>query len=117
MIECLTSLIAANPLLSESLEGTQEGRRHRQNGLVIAIDLARFCDPAAFRREVERLVNALKSLPVDPQADEILMPGERGRREFERRGRDGIPVPRAVWRELETLAKRLGLSVPASSPH
>lgn len=117
MIECLTSLIAANPLLAESLEGTQEGQRHRQNGLVIAIDLARFCDPEGFRREVERLVKALKALPVDPQIGEILMPGERGRREFERRGREGIPVPTAVWRELETLAKRLGVAVPASSPH
>jgi LDH2 family malate/lactate/ureidoglycolate dehydrogenase len=116
MIECLTSLIAGNPLLAESLEGTREGQRHRQNGLVIAIDLARFCDPVGFRREVERLVKALKSLPVDPQAGEILMPGERGRREFERRGRDGIPVPRAVWRELEALAKRLGVAVAPSSP-
>ncbi len=116
MIECLASLIAANPLLAESLEGTPEGQRHRQNGLVIAIDLARFCDPQGFRREVERLVKALKSLPVDPQVGEILMPGERGRREFKRRDREGIPVPRAVWRELEALAKRLGVAVPASSP-
>ena len=115
MIECLTSLIGSNPLLAESLEGTQEGQRHRQNGLVIAIDLARFCDPEAFRREVERLVKALKSLPVDPQAGEILMPGERGRREFERRRREGIPIPRAVWRELETLAQRLGVAWKAGA--
>ena len=116
MIECLTSLVAGNPLLAESLEGTEEGQRHRQNGLVIAIDLSRFVDPEAFRSEVERLVNALKSLPVDPQVGEILMPGERGRREFERRSRDGIPVPPAVWSELGTLAKRLGVPAPASSP-
>ena len=80
MIECITSLVASNPLLAESLEGTPEGRRHRQNGFVMAIDLARFGDPENFRREVERLVKALKSLPVDPEAGEILMPGERGRR-------------------------------------
>lgn len=116
MIECLTSLIAANPLLAESLEGTPEGQRHRQNGLVIAIDLARFGDPDNFRREVDRLVKALKSLPVDPQAGEILMPGERGRRTFERRSRDGIPIPRAIHGELEALAKRLGVTMfPSSS--
>jgi LDH2 family malate/lactate/ureidoglycolate dehydrogenase len=111
MIECITSLIAANPLLAESLEGTPEGRRHRQNGLVIAIDLARFGDPEKFRREVERLVKALKSLPVDPEAGEILMPGERGRRTFERRSRDGIPIPRAIHDELQALAKRLGVAM------
>src|SRR5439155_512070 len=61
MIECITSLVAANPLLAESLEGTPEGRRHRQNGFVMAIDLAQFGDPQGFRREVDRLVKALKS--------------------------------------------------------
>src|SRR5713226_9173963 len=45
MIECITSLVVSNALLAESLEGTPEGRRHRQNGLVIAIDLGRFGDP------------------------------------------------------------------------
>ena len=115
MIECIASLVASNPLLAESLEGTPEGRRHRQNGLVIAIDPARFGDPENFRREVERLVKALKSLPVDPEAGEILMPGERGHRTFERRSRDGIPIPRAIFDELQALAKRLGVSMLPSS--
>jgi LDH2 family malate/lactate/ureidoglycolate dehydrogenase len=115
MIECITSLVVSNALLAESLEGTPEGRRHRQNGLVIAIDPARFGDPENFRSEVERLVKALKSLPVDPEAGEILMPGERGRRTFERRSRGGIPIPRAIHDELLALAKRLGVSMFASS--
>ena len=115
MIECITSLVAANPLLAESLEGTPEGRRHRQNGFVMAIDLAQFGDPENFRCEVDRLVKALKSLPVDRDAGEILMPGERGRRTFRSRSRDGIPIPRAVYDELQALANRLGVAMFASS--
>src|SRR6266536_1560780 len=115
MIECVTSIVVSNALLAESLAGTPEGRRHRQNGLVIAIDPARFGDPENFRREVERLVKALKSLPVDPEAGEILMPGERGRRTFERRSRHGIPIPSAIHDELQALAKRLGVSMLPSS--
>jgi len=115
MIECITSLVMANPLLAESLEGTAEGRRHRQNGFVMAIDLAQFGDPESFRREVDRLVKALKSLPVDPEAGEILMPGERGRRTFEHRSRDGVPIPRAVYDELRALANRLGVAMFTSS--
>jgi ureidoglycolate dehydrogenase (NAD+) len=111
MVECLASLIASNPLLAESLEGTPQGRRHRQNGFVLAIDVARFSDPQAFRREVDRLVKALKALPVDPNAGEILMPGERGRRTLEQRARDGIPIPRAVCDELRALAERLGVAM------
>lgn len=111
MIECITSLIVANPLIAEFIEKTPEGLRHRQNGLIIAIDIARFGDPETFRREVDRLVKAVKSLPADPQAGAILMPGERGQRSFEKRGREGIPVPRAIAAELEALAQRLGVNM------
>jgi LDH2 family malate/lactate/ureidoglycolate dehydrogenase len=110
MVECLASLIASNPLLSESLEGTPEGSRHRQNGFVMAIDLSQFGDPENFRREVDRLVKALKALPRAADADEILMPGERGARTFEHRMREGIPLPRAVHDELQALADRLGVT-------
>jgi ureidoglycolate dehydrogenase (NAD+) len=110
MVECLASLIAANPLLAESLEGTPEGGRHRQNGFVMSIDLAQFGDSGNFKREVDRLVKALKALPRAADTDEILMPGERGGRTFEQRTRNGIPLPRAVHDELEALAGRLGVA-------
>ena len=110
MIECLTSLLASNPLLAEALEGTEEGRRHRQNGMVIAIDIARFGDLKRFREEAGRLVRALKALPVDPAIGEILMPGERGGRALAQRSRDGVPVPATVVEELRALAKRLGVA-------
>lgn len=112
MIELLTSVLVANPILAESLEGTAAGRRHRQNALALAIDLARFGDPAAFRREVDRLVRALKALPRDRDVVEILMPGERGSRTLEQRSRDGIPIPRPIFDELKGVADRLGVPWP-----
>jgi ureidoglycolate dehydrogenase (NAD+) len=115
MVECLASLIAGNPLLAESLEGTPAGARHRQNGFVMAIDLAQFGDPENFRREVERLVKALKALPRAENIDEILMPGERGGRTLKARTRDGIPLPPAVRNELFALAERLGVAMFSSS--
>ena len=111
MIECLASLLASNPLLAETLEGTAEGRRHRQNGLVIAVDPAKFGDPERFAREVNRLAKALKSLPADPEAGGILLPGERGRRTLAERSRNGIPIPRAVHDELSAVANRLGVEM------
>jgi ureidoglycolate dehydrogenase (NAD+) len=112
MIECLTSLVVGNPILTEALEGTPDGRRHKQNGLALAIDLARFGDPAAFRREVDRLVRVVKALPRAPDVPEILMPGERGRRTLERRRREGIPLPPAIVAELRGVADRLGVPWP-----
>ncbi len=111
MIECLTSLLVANPLLAEYFEGTAEGRRHRQNGLAIAIDVARFGDPRAFGREVDRLATGLKALPPDSSDGEILLPGERANRTSAARSRDGIPVPGVIRDELRSLAERLGVEM------
>jgi len=115
MVECLASLIAGNALLAESLEGTADGARHRQNGFVMAIDLAQFGDPASFRGEVDRLVKDLKSLPLADDTEEILMPGERGARTLKARSRDGIPLPPTVRDELFALAERLGVAMLPSS--
>jgi ureidoglycolate dehydrogenase (NAD+) len=109
MIECLTSLLLANPIIAEALGGTAAGRRHRQNGLVLAIDLARFGDPTVFRAEVERLIRTIKALPRDPAVEEILVPGERGDRTFDQRSRDGIPLVPATVAELDRIAKRFGV--------
>jgi LDH2 family malate/lactate/ureidoglycolate dehydrogenase len=115
MVECLTSLVLANPIVAEVLEDTAEGRRHRQNAFALALDVARFGDPRAFASQVERLVRALKALPRAAGVDEILMPGERGGRAFARRSREGIPLPPGVVDELRSLAERLGVAmVPPS---
>lgn len=104
LIECMTSLATANPLLAEALERTALGARHRQNGAVIVLDLDRFVDPGEFRRQAGRLARAIKALPPQPGM-EILLPGERGARTAEERRRGGIPVPDAVLEELRTLTE------------
>ncbi|HET7197872.1 MAG TPA: Ldh family oxidoreductase, partial [Burkholderiales bacterium] len=111
MIECLASLLSGNPILAEALEGTPAGRRHTQNGLVIALDVARFAPVEAFTREVERLKRDLKALPAQPGA-EILMPGERGSRNAAQR-RDELPISPKTMEELRALANSLGVEVPA----
>jgi LDH2 family malate/lactate/ureidoglycolate dehydrogenase len=98
MFECLASLLAANPILAESLEGTPASKHHRQNGLVIAIDVARFVAPAVFRREVARLASNLRRLP----GEDILMPGERGARKAAAQ-RDGVSIADSVYEELRGL--------------
>ena len=108
LIECLTSLLAGNPLLAEVLEGTSQGKRHRQNGAIIALDIARFVEPAQFAREVARLARGIKSLPPQP-GEQILLPGERGARAAAQRRRDGIPLPAPVVDELRALARSLDM--------
>ena len=110
MIECVTSLLASNPIIADAL--APAGGPHKQNGLVLAIDVARFADPALFRAEVERLIVTVKALPREPGVAEILVPGERGDRAFEQRSRDGIPIARATMDELARVARRFGVTLP-----
>ena len=110
MIECLTSLVASNPIIADALAAG--GGRHKQNGLVLALDVARFADLAVFRAEVERLIAAVKALPREPGVVELLVPGERGDRTFEQRSRDGIPISRATSDELARVAHRFGVTMP-----
>ena len=110
MIECLASLLSANPILAEALEGTPSGRRHYQNALVIAIDVERFVPLSSFKKEAGRLKKNIKALPAQPGA-EILVPGERGSRNAAKRAAD-VPLPAKVLEELAQLAAGLGLKFP-----
>jgi LDH2 family malate/lactate/ureidoglycolate dehydrogenase len=102
LIECLVSLITGNPLLAEALEGTPLGKRHRQNGAMIVLDIARFIEPHHFRREAARLARAIHALPPQPGM-EVLLPGERGDRTAQQRRFEGIPIPKSVHDELRAL--------------
>ena len=115
MFECLTSLIVANPLIAPFLEGAPDGRKHMQNGLVIAIDIAQFGDVGDYAREVDRLAEAIKSLPRADGTDEILVPGERGDRVLDQRRVDGIPLPDGTWKRLEEVASKLGVAMPVTT--
>jgi ureidoglycolate dehydrogenase (NAD+) len=106
MIECLTSLLCRAPILSPALENID--RKHRQNGMVIAIDIAQFGDPRDFRKEAARLARDLKALPAEPGV-EILMPGERGHRNAEA-AREHIDLPPTVLAELKETAKSFGIA-------
>ncbi len=109
MIECIASLITANPLIAETLEGTAEGKTHRQNAFLIAIDIASFAGLDTFGAGLERTVAGLKALPRQNGIDEILMPGERGAREFAARARTGITLPAATWQSIMRVAQRFGV--------
>ena len=108
MAECLTSLVVSNALLAESLEGTAVGARHRQNGMMIAIDITRFVEPQLFQAEIARLAHNLKALPRQDSIDEIFTPGERGNRMLQKRSRDGIPLPMRLVNELQRVAEEVG---------
>lgn len=112
MIEFVASLITANPLVAETLEDTAEGKKHRQNAFLVAIDIASFGALDMFGASVERTVKDLKALPRQNGVAEILMPGERGERESKKRKASGITIPAATWQAIGEVARRFGVKLP-----
>jgi ureidoglycolate dehydrogenase (NAD+) len=109
--ECLSSLIAGNPLVARALAG-EPIRRGSQNSFVAAIDIAAFTDLDEYRSNVDDLVDRVKALPPAEGVDEVLVPGEPEDRTHEARVRDGIPLPDGTARNLIAVADKLGIVVP-----
>ena len=77
---------------------------------VVAIDIGAFIDLEAFKREIDRAWDTMKSSPLLPGFDEIRLPGERTHRvEQERRAR-GVPLHPALCRTLFDLAAELDIA-------
>ncbi len=113
VFELLASGLVANPIVPGYHSGSKEGRRHRQNAFILAVDVSAFLPLAEFKVTVDETVDAIKSLPAAGVDGEVLVPGERGRRcEAERRS-SGIPLGPKAWRELTGAATALGVPVPA----
>jgi ureidoglycolate dehydrogenase (NAD+) len=89
MIEILSSLLVANPIISASLNGAGDAPF---NGLVMAIDPRAFGEREAFIQAVDQLGEDIKSLPPVLGNSEVYLPGERGFAELEKRAREGIPL-------------------------
>jgi LDH2 family malate/lactate/ureidoglycolate dehydrogenase len=113
VFEMLASGLAANPIVPSFHSGSKEGRRHRQNGFLLAIDVAAFLPLDEFTATIDETVDAIKSLPPAADTTEILVPGERGRHTARDRAASGIPLGQKVWRELSDIAAKLDVPVPA----
>jgi ureidoglycolate dehydrogenase (NAD+) len=115
MFEFMAGLLSGAPVLAPAL-GPKRSTRHTQNAFILAVDVAPFRQPAEFAAEADELVDLIKALPLRPGFDEILLPGERGRRMEALRRKAGIPLRPATWKALDGLAKKLTIDLPRTLP-
>ncbi|WP_161141832.1 Ldh family oxidoreductase [Propylenella binzhouense] len=104
MFEAIASLLGSAPVLVEALGGAGR-RRHVQNAALIAVDVAKFREPAGFAADVAALVDTLKRLPKAEGVEEILMPGERSQALRARAAARGVEIRADLWDELQALAR------------
>ena len=80
--------------------------------MLIVIDPALFGDAETYRGLVDRTLDEAKATPTAPGFAEVLYAGEPEARMRAVREREGIPIPEALWAELEAIAARLGINPP-----
>jgi len=114
MFECLSSLMVGDPLLGPALQEQPGAHKHRQHSVVAAINIGMYTDVEAYRTHVDGVVAGIKSLPRADGCSEILVPGELEDRTHAERAAKGIPLPVGTMRNLQTVADRFGLPMPAA---
>jgi ureidoglycolate dehydrogenase (NAD+) len=113
MSECLASLMLGNPIVAEYLDPRGD-HRHRQNALMIVMQVSRFIAAEDFARELERLTSAITGLPAAQGTEGVRTPGSRGDRMAAERRRSGIPLSVPVCTTLEKLAMAAAVAPPWS---
>ncbi len=108
MIEVLAGIVARGGY------STEHPGPIRNGVFMIVVELGRFIPPDAFRTEVDDLVRYLKTCPPVPGADRILTPGEPEMLSEAERRRSGIFVEDETWRQIEDVARELGVAIPTA---
>ncbi|MGW2049638.1 Ldh family oxidoreductase [Streptomyces sp. NPDC001858] len=113
--ELLTSVLVGAPIFASFHSDDPDGRAHRQNALLIAVDPAAFGGADAFAEAVDATLDTLKGLPVADDAEGVFYPGERSAAVADGRADKGIPVAPKVWRDLAERAGQLGVALPETA--
>jgi uncharacterized oxidoreductase len=78
---------------------------------VQAINIEAFRPLDAFKAEVKRFVDYVKSAEPAPGSHEVLVPGERSWRTRKERSKSGIPVPDSTWEQIVETGRKVGLEL------
>jgi len=113
------SLLMATEWLSRVFTGSSRFSQDNRGGLyfshsgttmiVFRADL--FQSFSDYADRADRLKQRVKSVPPAPGFEEVLIPGDPELRTRASRLQDGIPIPAKLWKELETLARSLGITI------
>lgn len=109
--ELLASGLAGNPIVSEYHGDSPDGKRHRQNALLIAIDVSAFLPLERYREIVDETLRTIGALPPAGEGP-VLYPGARGAATLAKREHDGVAVPEPLWEQIAAAAERLGVDPP-----
>jgi uncharacterized oxidoreductase len=80
---------------------------------MLVLDPAHFGGSGHFSSEVSHLVEFIRGCPRIEGVGEIILPGDPERRSLARKSIEGVTLDEGNWSKLATLAKELGVELPA----
>ncbi|MEZ4862046.1 MAG: Ldh family oxidoreductase [Caldilineaceae bacterium] len=94
---------------------SEEPTRGGSGYLALAIKIESFIDLDEYKREVQRLIDWVKSSPTMPGVAQIYVPGEP--EEVSRRQKEvsGIDVPDSIWQGIVAVANELNVPLPSTA--
>jgi LDH2 family malate/lactate/ureidoglycolate dehydrogenase len=78
--------------------------------IILALDVARFTPLATFKSEMDRHLGDLRGSRALPAFDAVRLPGHERRQRRAQRLANGVPMPRELVAQLDTLAADLKIT-------
>jgi LDH2 family malate/lactate/ureidoglycolate dehydrogenase len=119
-VEILTGLLTGAAFGPHVKSIYEENEKDQANvgHFFILMDIEKFMNPQVFYASIQGLLGEMKAVPKSPGTSEIRYPGERRKREHDRRLVDGIDLSRNVAEELQSIGSTYGIRFPdAVSTH
>jgi uncharacterized oxidoreductase len=92
---------------------SEEPTRGGSGYLAFAIKIESFIDIDEYKKEVQRLIDWVKSSPTMPGVEQIYLPGEIEEKSRVKKEVTGIDIPDSIWNEIVKVANELKVPTPA----
>jgi len=88
----------------------EQGKATNTGHAIVAVSVEAFAPAAAFKRQVDAAIRAMRGAQRLPGVERIWLPGEQSHRKRQDRAQNGIPMPKPLRENLETAARDLGIA-------
>ncbi len=88
----------------------EHGKAANTGHAIVAVSVEAFAPAAAFKRQVDGAIRAMRGAQRLPGVERIWLPGEQSHLKRQDRAQNGIPMPKPLRESLETAARGLGIA-------
>jgi LDH2 family malate/lactate/ureidoglycolate dehydrogenase len=113
MVEILCSVLSGGAMLTQMGQLWDSTEPMSASQYFLAVDVSRFLPLTEFAGRMQFIHQTVTGSRPAAGYDEVLIAGEPEWRTQENRKRDGIPLPKGVWKHLVELGASVQLSAPA----